>query len=263
MQIHIRKLTIAALAFASAVSLAQTSTPVKPMAPDANLSFAAAAIKPHDPNDPCRGCAGFDTEGDRVTIRNKSVSSILQWAYAINPRQIVGAPDWVFNETFDIVGTTDTQGELTSPQFQSVLQNLLADRFGLKFHQDKRDLPVYAIKIAKSGPKFKPADPGEQPDSDDNSDGRVRTVTLTNASLDDFAARMKVFADRPLVDQTGLTGKYDFTLRYTIDDSRAADPSAPPGLFTAIQEQLGLKLVPTKAPVDVFVIDHVERPSPN
>jgi len=253
----------AVLSFAAAISLAQTPAPAVPVTADAHLSFAAATIKPHDPNDPCRGCSGFNAEGDRMKIHNKSVSSIMQVAYAINPRQIVGAQDWCFNETFDIVGTTDTQGELTGPQFQALLQNLLADRFGLKFHHDKRDLPVYAIQIAKGGPKFKPAGPSEQPDSDDNRNGQDETISLISASLNDFTMRMQLFVDRPVVDQTRLTGKYDFALHYTVDETRTSDPNAPPALFTAIQQQLGLKLQPTKAPVDVFVIDHVEQPSAN
>jgi uncharacterized protein (TIGR03435 family) len=253
----------AVLTFAAAISLAQTPAPAVPATADAHLSFAAATIKPHDPNDPCGGCAGFNAEGDRIKIHNKSVSSMMQVAYAINPRQIVGAPDWCFNKTFDIVGTTDTQGELTGPQFQALLQNLLSDRFGLKFHHDKRDLPVYAIQIAKGGPKFKSAGPSEQPDSDDNRNGQDETISLISTSLNDFTMRMQLFVDRPVVDQTRLTGKYDFALHYTVDETRTSDPNAPPALFTAIQQQLGLKLQPTKAPVDVFVIDHVEQPSAN
>ena len=87
---------------------------------------------------------------------------------------------------------------------------------------------------------------------------------MTSHADADFVLDMQFFLDdRPLVDQTGLTGRYDITLRYTHDEANATDPDAPPGLFTAIQEQLGLKLDAVKAPTDVFVIDHVEQPSPN
>lgn len=253
----------AVLSFAAVASLAQTPSPSAAVVADAHLSFAAATIKPHDPNDPCRGCSGFDAEGDRMKIRNKSASSILQVAYAINPRQIVGAPDWFYNESFDIVCTTDTPGEPTSAQYLIMLQNLLADRFGLRFHHDKRGLSVYAVTIAKGGPKIKAAGPEEKATGDDMRNGQDQKVSVTSASLQDFAERMQLFVDRPVVDQTGLTGKYDFSLHYTVDESRTADPNAPPGLFTAIQEQLGLKLVPVKAPADVFVVDRVEQPSAN
>jgi len=249
------------LVFAAGGSLAQSPETSAVPSADSHLSFAAATIKPHDPNDPCGGCTGITTEGDRVRIRNKNVSSLMQWAYAINPRQIVGAPDWFFNQTFDITGTTGIQGELKGPQFQAILQNLLADRFALKVRHEKRDLPVYAIEIAKGGPKIKPANPGEQPDGDDNRNGQDEKITLTAASLNDFATRLKIFVDRPVVDQTGLLGKYDFSLHYTVDETHTADPNAPPGIFTAVQEQLGLKLAPMKAPVDVFFIDQVRQPS--
>lgn len=234
-----------------------------PAAADKRLSFAAVSIKPHDPDDPCRGCSGFDAEGDRMKIRNKNASGIMQVAYAINPRQIVGAPDWFYNESFDIVCTSDTPGEPTSAQYLIMLQNLLADRFGLRFHHEKRELPVYAIEIGKAGPKFKAAGSDEKPSGDDMRNGQDQKISLTSASLNDFAERMQLFVDRPVVDQTGLAGKYDFSLHYTVDETRTADPNAPPGLFTAIQEQLGLKLVPVKASADVFVIDHVEQPSAN
>jgi uncharacterized protein (TIGR03435 family) len=258
-----------ASAFAATSMLAQpvpqsiAPTPAAPASFKARPSFAAVTIKPHDPNDPCRGCSGFNTEGDRMKIRNKSVAGIMQVAYAIQPRQIAGAPDWFFSDTFDIVGATDTPGEITGPQWQSVLQNLLADRFALKFHHETRILPAYALQIVKGGVKIKLASPGEKANADDMRNDTDQTITATSSSIEDFRRRMQLFVDRPLVDQTGLTGTYDIALHYTIDESRTTDPNAPPGLFTAIEQQLGLKLQPTKAPIDVFVIDHIDHPTPN
>ncbi|HXE07253.1 MAG TPA: TIGR03435 family protein [Acidobacteriaceae bacterium] len=261
MRVRLLSSAAALLGIAGAVGMSQTVAPSGGGAVDAHLSFAAATIKPHNPDDPCRGCSGFDAEGDRMKIRNKSASSIMQVAYAINPRQIVGAPDWFYNESFDIMGTMDTPGEPTRAQYQAMLQNLLADRFGLRFHHDTRDLAVYAVEIAKGGPKIKTAGPEEKTSGDDMRNGQDQKISLTSASVKDFAERMQFFVDRPVVDQTGLAGKYDFSLHYTVDETRTADPNAPPGLFTAIQEQLGLKLVPVKAPADVFVVDGVEQPS--
>ena len=234
------------------------------MAADAHPSFEVATIKPHDPNDPCQGCQGISFGGDRMTVRNESVASLMMMAYSIHPRQIVNAPDWMFRKSYEIAATTDTPGDPNQRQEQELLQKLLADRFGLKFHHDKRELSVYAIQIAKGGPKLKPAaDPNAGADQEGNGHGTEQTVIFTSNSIGDFLRNEQFFTDRPLVDQTGLTGRYDFTLRYTYDETKSTDPNAPPGLFTAIQEQLGLKLQPTKALVDVFVIDHVERPSPN
>ena len=261
MRIRLRKLAIVAATLTACCVLAQTPTPVKPMAADAHPSFAVATIKPHDP---ASHNMGFDATGDRFTIRNQSVTSLMTFAYSAHPRQIVGAPDWALHDRYDIEGTTDTLGEPSLRQQQEMVQKLLADRFQLKFHRDQRELSVYAIQIAKGGPKLKPAaNPDAEPDQEGDGHGTEQTVTYTSASMKDFAFGELFFFDRPVVDQTGLPGKYDFSIRYTWDEAKSTDPNAPPGLFTAVQEQLGLKFEPTKASVDVFVIDRVEPPSAN
>jgi uncharacterized protein (TIGR03435 family) len=239
----------------------QSTTQAKRMAADAHPSFAVAAIKPHDPDSRRQG---FDAQGDRFTVRNQTVASLMQFAYSIYWRQIVDAPDWVFHDRYDIEGKTDTEGEPNLSQQQEMLQKLLADRFGLKFHRDKRELSVYALQIAKGGPKLTAAaNPDAQPDQDATGNGTDLTQIYTSSSMGHFILGMQFFLDRPIVDQTGLTGRYDFKLRYAPDESHATDPNAPPGIFTAIQQQLGLKLEATKAQTDVFVIDRAEKPSPN
>ncbi len=244
-----------------AASLLAQPAPAKPMARDAHPSFAVATIKPHDPDSHHQG---FTTAGDRFTIRNEGITSLIMFAYSIDRRQIVGLPDWTDHAPYDIEGTTDTPGEPSLRQQQEMVAKLLADRFKLHFQREKRELPVYAIRVIKGGPKLKPAaDPDAQPDQGGNGRGTEQTVTYTSASMADFAFGEQFFFDRPIIDQTGLTGRYDFSIRYTWDETKSTDPNAPPGIFTAIQEQLGLKLVPTKAPVDVLVIDHVAQPSAN
>jgi uncharacterized protein (TIGR03435 family) len=258
----------ACAAFAQAVAQStpqaapQSITPAKRMAADAHPSFAVAAIKPN--NDPDSRRQGFGAQGDRFTVRDQTVASLMQFAYSIYWRQIVDAPDWVFHERYDIEGTIDTEGQPNLSQQQEMLQKLLADRFGLKFHHDKRELSVYAIQIAKGGPKLTAA---ANPDAHSGQRATGSDVDLTqfytSASMSDFVLGMQFFLDRPIVDQTGLTGRYDIKLRYAADESRVTDPNAPPGIFTAIQQQLGLKLDATKAPTEVFVIDHAEKPTPN
>jgi uncharacterized protein (TIGR03435 family) len=239
----------------------QSITPVKPMAADAHPSFEVATIKPHDPNSQHQG---FNAEGDRFTIRNQTFASLMMFAYSINKRQVIDLPAWAETTSYDIEGTTDTPGEPNLRQQQEMIQKLLSDRFQLKFHHDKRELSVYAIHIAKGGPKLKPAANSDaQPDQEGNGYGTEQTITYTSASMADFAFGEQFFLDRPIVDQTGLAGRYDFSIHYTYDEAKSTDPNAPPGLFTAVQEQLGLKFQPTKSPVDVFVIDHVEQPSAN
>ena len=264
MRIHTCTSLVAAIALTASQAFAQgtDTTPVKPMASDAHPSFEVATIKPHDP---ASNSQGFDAKVERVTARDQSVASMMMFAYGIHPTQIVGAPDWVKNAQYDIEGKTNTAGEPNLSQQQEMLQKLLADRFGLKFHRDKRELPVYAIQIAKGGPKLTPAaHPDAQPDQDGSGHGTEADLGFTSFSMPDLAMGLQFFVhDRPIVDQTGLPGSYDFKLRYTYDEVNATDLNAPPGLFTAVQEQLGLKFLPTKSPVDVFVIDHVERPSAN
>jgi len=235
---------------------------VKPMAADAHPSFAVATIKPHDPNYPRR--QGWNFGGDRVSIQNQSIATMMMFAYSIDPHQIVDAPDWALRDRWDVEGTTDTPGEPNLHQMQEMIQKALSERFGLLFHRQKRPLPVYAIQIAKGGTKLTPAaHPEHEAGQRANGQGTEMTAIYSSATIQDFILGEQFFLDRPLIDQTGLKGKYDITLRYTHDEANAADPNAPPGLFTAIQEQLGLKLTPVKVPVDVFVIDHVEQPSAN
>ena len=145
-----------------------------------------------------------------------------------------------------------------------MLQKLLADRFQLKFHMEKRELPAYAIRTAKGGPKLKPATPEDHLDQTGWGNATDRTMVFTDAAMSNLILGMQFFLDRPLVDQSGLDGRYDFTIHYAEDEASAnAAPNAPPGIFTAVQEQLGLTFEPTKALVDVMVIDHAEQPSPN
>jgi uncharacterized protein (TIGR03435 family) len=251
-----------ALALAAAHALAQGPAPFKHMAADAHPSFAVAAIKLHDPTSSRQG---FSSNADRVNIRNESVAAMIVFAYSLNKEQVLKAPAWATDEPYDIEGKADAEGQPNLRQEQEMVQKLLADRFQLKFHMEKRELSVYAVRIAKGGPKLSPAaNPNGILDQTGNGGGNVQTIKYSDCSMSDFAFGEQFFFDRPVVDQTGLAGKFDFTIRYTVDESRTSDdPNAPPGIFTAVQEQLGLKFEPAKAPADVYVIDHIERPSPN
>jgi uncharacterized protein (TIGR03435 family) len=232
------------------------------MAADARPSFAVATIKPHDPDSPRQG---FEVNGDRFSILDVSVVTMMTYAYSINRHQVGDGPNWLGETRYDIVGRADIEGEPNLRQQQEMLQKLLADRFALRFHKEEREMDVYALRIAKGGPKLTPAaDPKAKFDEHANGRGLETTRTYTSASLSDFVLVEQFFyTSRPLVDQTGLMGRYDFKLNYTYDEVHNTDPNAPPGLFTAIQEELGLKLESTKAPVEVFVVDHVENASAN
>ena len=244
---------------APAAAIAETP---KPMAADAHPSFEVATIKPHDP---ASHHSGWEVAGNRVGMFDYSVAQLIAFSYSINRRQIVNGPGWIGDDRYDVDGKSDAQIEPNLTQQREMIQKLLADRFNLRFHREKRELPVYAIRIARGGPKLVAArDPSASPQEHSEGHGFETTQTYTSADLAYFILVRQLFADRPLVDQTGLTGRYDFKLNYSYNETDSTPaPNAPPGLFTAIQEQLGLKLQPTKALVDVFVIDHVDPPSPN
>ncbi len=232
------------------------------MAKNADPDWEAVTIKPSDP-DARNGV--MTTRGRHIVIQNQTLEAMLRLAYGVQRSQIVGAPEWTRTERFDIDGVLDADGQPNMKQFQVLVQKVLAERFGLKSHHEQREMPVFALAVSKDGPKMDSSngDPNGLPDNEGMGGNGRQIRKFTNVSMSDLALMLQPHVDRPVVDQTALKGRYDFKLQWTVDEAQATDADAPPGLFTAIQEQIGLKLEPTKAPVDVLVVDHVETPSPN
>jgi uncharacterized protein (TIGR03435 family) len=236
-----------------------------PMARDADPDWDVVSVKAHDPSDPSNN-QSLNFKGRQVVMVNRAVEGMLLFAYGLQKVQIVGAPHWVETERWDVQGVPDVPGHPSLKQMQSLTRKLLEERFGLKVHKETKELAVYAITVAKGGERIAPSagDPNSPPSENENSNGGVVTMRMTNMSMGEFAPDRGYFVGRPAVDRTGLTGRYDFQLKWTADESKApTDGSAPPGMFTAIQEQLGLKLEPAKAPVEVLVVDAVQRPGAN
>jgi uncharacterized protein (TIGR03435 family) len=252
--------------------------PIKPMAADAKPGFDVVTIKPSAPGSQGKGI-GFD--GHHFRLMHANLYDMIALGYGLHTKQIVGGPDWAGTDLFDVEGVPDVPGMPNQKQIQYLLQNLLADRMQLKFHKEQRELAVYAITVAAGGPKLTkttaaPTDPPGFGFRGPNAQGV--TVMVRNLSLADFAMWMQAsVTDRPMVDQTGLTDRYDFQLKWTPDESQFAQfrgagmtmpaPSdaadAPPGFYTAVQEQLGLKVEATKASDEVMAIDQVDKPSAN
>jgi uncharacterized protein (TIGR03435 family) len=232
-----------------------------PMARDASPDFLVATIKPSDP-DSTSGW-GFPTEGHHISCVNANVATIMLVAYGVHVKQIVGGPEWFSKDRYDINGIPDMAGVPDLKQIREMYQKLITDRFHLVFHREVRDIPIYALTVSKAGPILKVADPNESLNTGNSGGGGQRTLKFTNMSMPDFALNMNLYEDRPVIDQTSLRGRYDFTLKWTYDISRESEAGAPPSLFTAIKEQLGLRMDAVKGPAEVFVIDHVERPSEN
>jgi uncharacterized protein (TIGR03435 family) len=235
----------------------------KAMALNADPDWEVVTVRPADPN---QMNSGFQFHGRDVEVQRKTVESMLLICCGMHKSQIVNAPDWIRSEVWDAKGFASVPGQPNVKQFQSMLRKLVAERFGLKYHTEQKELSVYALKVGKGGPKLAPSagDPNGIPNENDSGNGVEVTMHAENMTMGELSLMMKLFMDRPVVDQTGLTGRYDFQLKWTTDESKApTDGSAPPTIFTAVQEQLGLKLEAVKAMTDVMVIDKVERPGEN
>jgi uncharacterized protein (TIGR03435 family) len=250
----------------------EAPAPPKPMAADANPAFEAATIKPSVPGAPG---IGFRVQGRQFSTLNTSLSDLIAFAYGIHAKQIIGAPAWVTSDKYDLLGRPDGEGQPNDRQWKIMIQKLLAERFQLSFHRDKKELSVYAITPDKGPNKLTKSagDPNGLPGLGLRGLGNL---VVRNANISDFAGLLQgVVLDRPVVDQSGLTGRFDFTLLWTPDEfqfsglgargaaPQTADGANAPDLFSAFREQLGLRLDSTKAPAEVFVIDNAEKPSAN
>jgi uncharacterized protein (TIGR03435 family) len=236
--------------------------------------FEVASVKPIDPN--TREPTGmFTYPGGRLTITRYTLRNLIHDAYGVSDFQVAGGPKWLDEDRYDIVGKPPASSEsskFSPPTIKTpptkemllMLQALLADRFQLKLHRETKDGPAYAIRIAAKGPKLTPT---KNPDAFQYVGGGVADdpqlplfMSAENASMELLALRLSDRFGRPVLDQTGLKGDFDFKFEYEKDDPQ---PDAPPSLVSAMQDQLGLRLVETKAPIEILVIDHAEKPSSN
>jgi uncharacterized protein (TIGR03435 family) len=235
---------------------------IQQMAKDAHPSFEVATVKLSDPADQS---SGFHTTGHRLFYENESMQDLISFAYGVHGKQIAGAPDWFSKDRYDIKGMPDVAGEPGQKQQKEMLQKLLAERFDLKLHTDSRILSIFTITVAKGGSRLQPSksDPDGLPDQTGSNNGSQQSRRFNNNSMADFAQMMQYFVDRPVIDLTGLPGKYDFKMEWSNSETPGNDPKQLSDLLTAMPEQLGLKMEAAKGPAKVLVIDHVDRPSAN
>jgi uncharacterized protein (TIGR03435 family) len=245
--------------------------PAKSMAADAKPKFDVVTVKPSDPDRPGKL---FTIRGRQVLTINTTVNDLITFAYSLQTKEILNAPTWM-DAKYDVDGVPDVEGQPDIQQMRLLMQDALVERFGLKFHTEQREMTAYALTVAKGGPKL--AVSADRPSSPGNFIFRgLGKLMVTNTTMKDFCHGMQeAVMDRPVVDQTGLTERYDFNLNWMPDESQFAsfgahipppnpdDPNPLPSLYTALQEQLGLKMEATKANVDVMVIDHIDKPSAN
>jgi len=240
-------------------------------------SFDVISVKPNKTSLGVHGLIITEFTADGFRGTNVPVHTLLLQAYGLHEGESFGEPAWANSEVFDIeakVAGPDVAAfsKLDSDQLQAMLRQILAERFGLVAHRETRELPVYAMSVAKGGPKLKefvfdPAVPASA-----RRGGGVQMsmgmIAAHECTIPYFLSMLSRQLGRTVVDRTGLTGNYDFTLRWSPDNSatsasEGAQADTLPSIFTAVQEQLGLKLESTKAPASVLVVDHLERPSQN
>jgi uncharacterized protein (TIGR03435 family) len=210
--------------------------------------------------------------GEDLVIKNLSLTFVMKFAYPTRP--IVGFTGWMDTDKWDIEVKPDTPGTPSVDQMRVILQKLLAERFALKVHEEKREMPAYALTVGKDGPKMtKSVDASLSPNF--AMGPSMGVLHVQSATMGDFAGVLQGnILGQQVVDETGLTGKWDFVLQWTPDETQFAgmpvkappaadDANAPPPLLPAIREQLGLQLKSEKTQVPVLVIDHVDHPSPN
>ncbi|MGB0124627.1 MAG: TIGR03435 family protein [Silvibacterium sp.] len=249
-------------------------------AAETSCNFEVATIKPVKSD--ILGHS-FRVRGHRFEAINTSLSELISFAYGLHAKQITGAPAWVEADKYDLTAQSDDNCQPSEMLWRGMLRELLIERFKLNLHRDTEMLSVYVLTVGKTGPKLTKSegDPNGLPalsltlGAMTATNANLSAVAATNASMADLAGVLqRVVLDGPVVDQTGIAGRYDFTLNWTPDISQFGDvrsrirfptgrSDAPPGLFKAIQEQIGLNLDATRAPVEVLVIDHVEKPSDN
>jgi uncharacterized protein (TIGR03435 family) len=282
---YITQLVAALIALASPCLLAQQAAPspapqVAPAA--APLAYDVVSIRParSGTSADSRGIiterTGIRTTADGASFENANLKALIANAYNVKDNAIVDVPDWADSAHYDIdAKVVPDPGApppaLTTPQRRQMLQSLLADRFHLVVHRDTKDAPIYELDLAKGGSKLHQSTPTDAPAPNGHPSpvgfpmmfgpGKVSGQSISISSLTDLLTAQ---LHRPVVNKTGLTGKYDLNLQWTPDwaDADAPDVSGP-SLFTAVEEQLGLKLTASHGPVTTLVIDRIERPTPN
>lgn len=268
----VRRIAVVALLISASGILAQSSAP-SPAVPRPKFdTFEVATIKPIEPD--AKSGRYITMQGNnRFVEKAYTLKLLIAAAYDLNPRTISGGPSWVESDHYDIVAVTPGEVRPTRQEQMSMLRSLLTDRFKLTFHREPRDFSIYQLELSKSGSKLKEtAVPNDPPTVGPGVVYPQRIVMpARNATMGDFASLLqRAILDRPVVDKTGLSGRYDFDLEWAPDETQfngdgpTSSPDAPsPPLFSAIQQQLGLRLVATRGPVDALIIDKAEHPSAN
>lgn len=231
-------------------------------------SFEVATVNPSRPDTKERG---MRVQEGKLSVVNMPLMDLLTFAFDVHPHQIIGAPAWISSAKYDIKAKAEGEGQPNGEQLRTMVRKLLADRFHFASHREQRELPLYTVNVAKGGAKI------SKNDAKSETTGVIfrgpGSVLFNNVTMDEFCKTLQSAAvDRPVVNQTGLSGKYEFSLVWTPEQTLTAAPNAnalastadtPPDIYAAVQQQLGLKLEAAKMRIEVLVVDKLERPSEN
>jgi uncharacterized protein (TIGR03435 family) len=234
-------------------------------------SFEVATIRPTAP-DWGGGRWIRMVSPQRFEARNFAPRLLIGVAYNLPPRAVLGGADWLDSDHYDIAAVTPGEARPNLEDQMTMLRQLLAERFKLSFHREGKEFSVYVLNVAKGGPKLTETTGSPEEDPvllSQVSPGQIH-MPARNTTIAQFAAVLqRTFFNRPVLDRTGLTARYDFDLAWTPDETQLdgqqheTQDSTKPGIFAAMQQQLGLRLEATKAIVQAIVLDRVERPSDN
>lgn len=272
-----RKLLLLSLAISltalCACSHAQAPQDTPATQPASQADSAAAKLPTYDvvsikPNKTGDGNYGIRTGDDSLTATNVSLKFLASMTYDIKPELISGISGPIDSARFDVIAKIvdsdpAAMKKLSDKQRLAMVLPVLMERFQLKAHTEIKTLPVYELVVIQDGPKFKQSSNDTQENGLWNVNNNQGTITAHDYSMTSLASLLTDVAHRTVIDKTGLTGKYDLTLKWSQDVGSDSTTDTGPSIFTALQEQLGLKLKPAKGPVKTLVVDHVAMPSEN
>lgn len=259
------------LTLLGAASAQQTASPRAEAVPSAAAQFEVAAIHLHIPEAHEHNSVWSSPFDGRFRAENMSVVMLIHWAYEMPETRIFGAPAWARSTFYNIDAAADPAVDQKLRNLSSddgrklkkqMVQTLLADRFQLRTHTETREMPIYTLVVAKGGPRLGEIKSGGT--TVNYGSNRLEVEGPKSTAL--LAEVLSEEVGRPVLDQTGIAGRYDLILKWAPEHGVFGAPvssNAPPSIFTALQEQLGLKLESQKGPVPVLIVDQVEMPSAN
>lgn len=222
-------------------------------------TFEAVSIRAHKE---LVTVSGSSISGNRARWDAVTVLDLASEAYGVGYDRVSNAPAWAGSNRFDIVAVSAPGAELSKETVAQMLAGVLEDRFRLRFHREKRDVPAYNLVPAKNGPHINAADP-TQTGFRVSADAKGVHITAFDGTMEQLVKQLTLNAGRPVFDKTGVAGTHAFTLGFSMPSAQLVGEDALPSLSTALQDQIGLRLESTKASLDFIVIDSVSEPSEN